>query len=238
MKSLCALLLAFASFSLSAQSFEVATVRLCPDNDTRMSVFHDPTSENGRLTLQRISLEVLLEVAYGVDGYQLEEPKSARETCYDVSAVTEGDKPVSRDQYRSMMQKLLEERLHLAVHRETKMLDGYALIAAKGGPKLPPPTQSATGPSIFPNAILAHRNSVEMLAHLLILPLGRPVVDKTGISGDFDISLKYAQLTDTDSDQPSIFVAIKEQLGLQLDPQKVPVEMIVVDKIDKVPTEN
>jgi uncharacterized protein (TIGR03435 family) len=77
-----------------------------------------------------------------------------------------------------------------------------------------------------------------LLSHLLIVPLGQPVVNKTGIPGNFDISLKYAQPTDTDSDQPSIFVAIKEQLGLQLEPQKVPVEMIVIDKVDKVPVEN
>jgi len=76
------------------------------------------------------------------------------------------------------------------------------------------------------------------LAAMLVGPTGRPVVDKTGIEGNFEFRLDYAPDGTADSPLPSIFTALQEQLGLKLEAQKVPVEMLVIDHVERVPTEN
>jgi len=73
-----------------------------------------------------------------------------------------------------------------------------------------------------------------MLAH----PVDRPVTDKTGIVGTYDISLDYASEGALDTVLPSIFTAMPEQLGLKLEPHKVPFEMLVIDHVERIPTEN
>ena len=77
-----------------------------------------------------------------------------------------------------------------------------------------------------------------ILAGMLARPVGRPVVDKTGITGKYDITLNFAPEGSTDSTLPSIFTALQEQLGLKLEPQKVPVEILVIDHLEKMPSEN
>jgi uncharacterized protein (TIGR03435 family) len=79
---------------------------------------------------------------------------------------------------------------------------------------------------------------MESLAWGLSRPLRQPVVDRTAVAGTFDIDLTYARDGDTDSPLPSIFTALQEQLGLRLEPRKVPVEILVIDHIEKVPTDN
>ena len=76
------------------------------------------------------------------------------------------------------------------------------------------------------------------LAGMLVSPLDQPVVDETDLKGSYDIMLNFAPMNSTDSDLPSIFTAIEEQLGLRLEKRMVPVEMIVVDRVDREPTEN
>ena len=76
------------------------------------------------------------------------------------------------------------------------------------------------------------------LAGLLESPAGGPVIDKTGITGDYDIKLSYATARFTDSNLPDIFTAVQEQLGLKLVPQKVPVDFLVIDHVNKIPTKN
>jgi len=73
---------------------------------------------------------------------------------------------------------------------------------------------------------------------MLKIPAGRPVIDKTGIVGKYDFTLKYATANHPDSNLPDLFTAVQEQFGLKLVPQKVPVETLVIDHVDKIPTEN
>ena len=80
--------------------------------------------------------------------------------------------------------------------------------------------------------------SMSALAAMLALFAKQPVVDKTGIGGSYEINLKFAPNETTDSSYPSVFTAVQEQLGLKLESQKVPVEMLVIDHLDKMPTEN
>ncbi len=69
-------------------------------------------------------------------------------------------------------------------------------------------------------------------------PAGRPVVDRTGIPGNYDFSLSYARDGDTDSSLPSFFTALQEQFGLKLEPAKAPLEIVVIDHVERVPTDN
>ena len=88
------------------------------------------------------------------------------------------------------------------------------------------------------DGLRAQNIPMRSLAAMLSHPIGGPVVDKTEIAGNYDFKLSYAPEGATDSTLPSIFTAVQDQLGLKLEPQKVPVEMLVIDHVEKVPTEN
>jgi bla regulator protein BlaR1 len=159
-----------------------------------------------------------------------------------------------------MMQSLLEERFHLKLHIENKDVPTYDLVVAKGGPKLPQTDTSfcrrmdpknrgqRTGPPNAPNCTMQMTDlSMGNLALLLPPVLGptmnRPIVDKTGIKGRFDVQMVWALDPDRfaglqqQPDLPSLPVALKEQLGLELVPAKGPEQTIVIDHIEQ-PTPN
>jgi uncharacterized protein (TIGR03435 family) len=152
-----------------------------------------------------------------------------------------------------MLQTLLAERFKLLVHLETKIVPGYALVLAKSGPKLtkakdPETTQIGGGGSAGRTRFAGA--SMKQLAAALSFSLGQPIEDKTGVEGAFDFDLEYAQdergvpSMGERADQkaadplPSFFTALQEQLGLKLEARKIPVELVVVDHAEKVPTEN
>ena len=93
---------------------------------------------------------------------------------------------------------------------------------------------------LLPTEMDAWDISIDTFAHILASPANKPVVDKTGLTGSYDITLKYAPPNDpnANSDLPDIFTAIQEQLGLKLLPAKVPVDYLVIDHVDRTPTEN
>ncbi len=155
---------------------------------------------------------------------------------YDIAAKYPVGTPL--DQVRVMLQNLLADRFKLKMHRESKELPIYALVAAKNGPKLTesaPGTQGSIGMS---NGHLSGkgRASLVALADRLsgpVFQLGRPVMDRTGISELYDFSLDWAPDT-----EPSLFTALQEQLGLRLEAQKGAVEVIVVDSMERKPSPN
>ena len=88
------------------------------------------------------------------------------------------------------------------------------------------------------NEIRFWNDSIKSFVDILESPVERPIIDRTGLGGTYDIALKFATADDPDSNLPDIFTAVQEQLGLKLVPQKVPVEILVIDHVDKIPTEN
>jgi uncharacterized protein (TIGR03435 family) len=159
-----------------------------------------------------------------------------------------------------MLQSLLEDRFQLVVHKETKEMPIYELTTAKGNAKikLSPDQTPATGPEpgspppqrggpIPRGAMLMGRGNFEVTAismedfakALGALYAGRTVVDRTGIQGLYDLALHWMPdaLNTADSSGPSIFTAIQEQLGLKLESAKGPVEVLVIDRVQK-PSEN
>jgi uncharacterized protein (TIGR03435 family) len=146
-----------------------------------------------------------------------------------------------------MLRALLEDRFKVAVHRESKEMPGYALVVAKRGFKLKPvepgggSDTNSTGGRV--RTLTVKRTSMASLADLLARNLDQMVVDRTGLEGVYDFQLRWTNddqnSSSTDADAaPSLFTAIQETLGLRLQPQKVPTEIIVVDHVERVPTEN
>lgn len=139
-----------------------------------------------------------------------------------------------------MEQSLLADRFKLQVHFETREMPVYALVAAKGGPRLTP---AKDGESARLSS-LGHEQGMKMTATAITLdqfvhsPLltgwagGLPVLDQTGLQGLYDFTLTWAPEQLAVSDMPSLFSAIQEQLGLRLMPSKAQVEVIVVDHIE------
>jgi uncharacterized protein (TIGR03435 family) len=156
-----------------------------------------------------------------------------------VEAKVKGERPLSQEEIRPLLRNLLTERFHFAAHRMRKTVSGFELVIAKEGPKLKPAKEGTeTHAQILPNGLDAQSASSKQLASFLMRPAGQTVVDKTGLSGSYDIKLRYAPTNDPNSALPSLFTAVQEQLGLRLQPAKVPADYLVVDHAERVPTEN
>jgi uncharacterized protein (TIGR03435 family) len=145
----------------------------------------------------------------------------------------------------AMIARLLADRFKLVVHKETKEAPVYALVIAKGGPKLTPSTgdipgawRQRTPPT--PNVrVLRARTSMTYIALSLVIEARRPVIDRTGLPGDFDVELTFRPLDSAggDSTAPDLFTAVQEQLGLKLESARAPVEVLVIDRAER-PSEN
>ena len=248
---MCATLAVAALFVLSAATmpqlyaqaptppaeFEVASVRLIPPGKGGMISVSPPGSPT--FTATNISLQLLIAVAYGMDSDNiLNGPSWLGSQQYDVTAKAEGNPRLTYEQLRAPLQKLLQERFQLAVHPQTKEGSGYALVAAKNGPKLEETKGDSTHAYIIKGGLRLQNVSLDSLAGSLTRPTGRPVVNETGIKGNFDITLDYAPEGATNSEMPSLFTALQEQLGLQLVTRRVPIEMLVIDRVERVPSEN
>ena len=217
--------------------FEVASMRLSPpggDGMTAFSLYDGP-----RITLRNVTLGLLIQLAFGVESYQMGElPKWADSSTYDISATTDGTVALTYEQLKPLLQQLLVERLHLKAHRATKDAKGYGLVVAKGGSKLVVSKGPGRMAQILPGGLQAAKIDMKTFAAMLAGVIKRPVVNKTGVEGDYDIELAYAPEGSEDSALPSLFTALQETMGLRLETQTVPVEMLVLDAVDKVPVEN
>jgi uncharacterized protein (TIGR03435 family) len=160
------------------------------------------------------------------------------------------------EERRTVLRELLAERFQLKLHREPREMPAYALIVAKGGSKLQPPVGETNLPADVPKSRINYYGRGRIQGHFATLAnlsrtlagepeiAGRPVVDKTGLTGQYDFTLHWsvdpgpgAAPTDPGEQWPSLFTALEEQLGLKLTPEKEQIEVIVVDSAEK-PSEN
>ena len=233
-------LMVFASYGAYGQSagepeFEVASVKRNTSGDHRSSTH----TSKGEVIMRNVPLKQCIERAYDIKDYALSGPDWLTSERYDIVAKPPSNTQV--EQLQLMLRRLLAERFQLKVHRESKVVSAYALVAGKNGPKLQ--QVEASGGSHMNSSrgqMTAQKVSMSQLADFLARQLDRPVVDRTEIKGVFDLKLEWteeSQSTDGASG-PSIFTAVQEQLGLRLQAQKLPVEILVVDNVEKVPTEN
>jgi len=184
-------------------------------------------------------LDFLIATAYGVDSDKISGPDWLDSQQYDISAKVEGDASLTLLQMRPALQRLLEQRFHLRSHRELRVIPGFTLVVADKGAKVPPTTAKEPMIQITSRLLMGKDIDMATFAASISRAAGRPTIDRTGVSGKFDFALRFAPPdAAANSPDPDIFTAVQEQLGLKLVPNKVPVEYLVIDHADRVPTEN
>lgn len=219
----------------SSASFEVASVRPV---DSSRQVGHGSMAVSGpHVTFSGYTLRALILYAYDMRNYQISGGPSwiASET-YTIAAKAEGNIAPETAEIRQMLQSLLAERFQVKLHRETKEVRLYLLEPAKTGPKLTLSIARRTTMQMGPGHLMMAKATTSQMASLLSSVLSRPVLDQTGMNGEFDFTLDSADINmarmqppDEELSGPSIFTAIQEQLGLRLEPSKGPIEVLVVD---------
>jgi len=224
---------------ITKQSFEVASIRPL-DPHARLNFGKEPSFPSNRLSYGVVNVKSLIELAFGVVTNEISGgPDWIDSQLYSIDAKVEGDALLTQVQMQPLLQSLLEERFQLKVHREQRVVPGYALVLAKGGSKLQPTKggRAYTGVSAF--ELIERNNTVGYFANTLWdWTIKKPVVDRTGLEGMYDFDLKFipqdGPLRDAPrySNLPDIFTAAQEQLGLKLVPQKIPVDYIVIDHVE------
>jgi uncharacterized protein (TIGR03435 family) len=214
-------------------SFDVASIRPNQSGHDGMII---NLPDTGRLSVTNATLKDLIRNAWGIQNYQIAGgPGWLNTDRYDIQAKTAG--PITEVQEEPLMQNLLADRFHLKVHRDTSELPVYALLLGKSGPKF----KENTGPngSIHTSRgarriqISVTRVTMGQLGGMLGRQLGRVVQNKTGLNGYYDFALEWDPEPTGDSSAPSIFAALQEQLGLKLESAKRPVEILIIDHVEK-----
>jgi uncharacterized protein (TIGR03435 family) len=231
-------------------AFEIASIR---PNSSGVRTGCCRVQPGGRLVATGATLKNLMQWAYGVQDYQISGgPTWLDSTGYDILAEPEhATNPTmdNRDYFGRMVQSLLADRFRLTLRRETKELPIYALVVAKNGAKLRAleKPQNATDTRLHgeKGQLIAEKVTMGLLAReVLSNALGRPVIDKTGLTAYYDFKLEWApdegvpapngtREIGGDRIGPTLFTAIQEQLGLKLESTKGPVEVLVIDHAEK-----
>ena len=280
----------------STLTFEVATVKpwaAGPDGRLYSSASGGPgTKDPGQISYTGMTLRNLLAIAYTVKDYQITAPAWMATERYDILAKIPAG--TTKEQFNVMLQNLLKERFHMTLHRESKEMQGYELLVAKGGLKMKevaadPNAPVNDGPAFAPGerpvmdkngfpilprpglvsmvslkgmSLDAHFTAKEQSLPRIVEMVGNemkgPIVDKTGLTGKYDFNLEFAPdirnfpglppppppepggapAPDPPTTGPPFQAALQEQLGLRLEQKKVSVEMLVMDRVDKTPTDN
>jgi uncharacterized protein (TIGR03435 family) len=221
----------------------------------------------GVFRAKNLSLPAYISFAYRLNTFQntsmrMQVPEWARTTRYDIEARVDGEP--TKDEMRTMMRALLADRFKLKVHRETHqmgVMDLEMVKPGKTGPTLlvhaaDDPECKQNVPQFFspcgsmgitPAAVakMAGRNvAIGDFANFSLIPAGRPVVDKTGLTGRWDITLDFVQdspgrTADAPPEEsgPTFFEALKQQMGLKMVPSQGMVETVVLDGVER-PTGN
>ncbi|MGA1984135.1 MAG: TIGR03435 family protein [Acidobacteriaceae bacterium] len=254
--------------------FDVVSARLDTSGVDHASM-QSPQNGDG-ITIENLTLEWVIDYAYDFQRTELVSglPEWAKTEKYDITAKVDGADvaafgKLNQDQRRVMLQAVLEDQFKLKVHRAPMEIPVFALVVGKNGPKMKQakPGDTYAGGLKFPNGAAAGGDillpngpghfvgqgvSMQALALMLTrIQLGRQVVDRTGLTGKYDFTLRFAP-TDAmrpvingtmqgvpadQSDDPEIFTALQEQLGLRLVPAKAPVEGLVIDHVER-PSQN
>jgi uncharacterized protein (TIGR03435 family) len=244
-----ALIIGFASAGfgqpVSEPSFEVASVRLnsAPVGDRPGRVI--PEISGTSLILRNEPLLFLIEWAFDLPNIQIEGPSWLMEPRLDISA--KASSISNETQMRLMLRKLLADRIGLKTHTESRNLPVYALTLAKGGPKFQESTTDGQFSMERSNSFVlsAHHARMRDLAQGISSEGGRVVVDETGLAGRYEIRMDlspYIQRASEGGGQLDVnslmFTGLQEILGLKLEPKKANIDVLVIDHVEKTPTEN
>ncbi|HXB72544.1 MAG TPA: TIGR03435 family protein [Candidatus Acidoferrales bacterium] len=240
----------------AAESFDVASIKANKGDRRGPSEFSVGVD---RLTARNTFLGILIMRAYNVDETQMPTNVPLLLERYDIEAKAEH--PARRAEMMRMLQTLLAERFKLRLRQEKKEVSGYALVVAKGVPKLRQheaesaadcsTRRGSDGRLIYENCSMSDLASYRLYPGMMGLSgmLGnRFIVDETGLKGNYDFELMFswevggnpAEGTSprvVNPDAPSVFTALEKQLGLKLEARRIPVEVFAIDHVEK-PSEN
>ena len=260
--------LIWRGFAQQPLTFEVASIKPANPDQQGGSIRFMP---GGGLKISNIPLRGMITLAFDVRDFQVSGgPGWVATERFDVTARAEGaaaaspddfakltddQRKTARDQVTERLRALLADRFQLVVHKETKEQPIYALVVSKDGPKLKEAKEvgARQGMSTGRGRMEGIAAPIGMLGTILSNIMGRPVVDKTGLTGKYDFVLEWTPDEGPDARAqgfgdgvtspapaaggPTIFTALQEQLGLKLESQKGPVPNIVIDRAEK-PSEN
>ena len=234
-----------------APVFDVAAIHPhIPEPHEHNSIWSSPSE--GRFRAENVSVVMLIHWAYEMPETRiLDAPGWAHSTYFNIDATADPavdqqlrnlTSDAGRKQKEMMVRALLADRFHLIVRPETRELPIYELVVARGGAKLGDLKSSGTTVNHGRGHIeVEGANSVAFLAEELSQETGRVVVDKTGITGRYNLKLHWTPDDATEpqllngapvDSGPSLFTALEEQLGLKLQPAKGPVQVLVIDKVE------
>ena len=272
---LVALALAQNASPAPSPRFEVASVRINTSDDRpRLRVTVVP--ETGRLTLTSLTVAEVIQIAYGIQSFELV-GNGSPVLKQRIDVVAKATPPTTAAEMQQMLQPLLEERFRLVAHREMREMDALLLVRInerKLGPKMMStaieckgvgtvnsfalnsrPAQSGTPqercgmmPTDRPGRIVANGIDMRRLAAILAPSQGRPVIDRTGLDGQYDVDVTYtpepfsaaalarrgaaAPANGVDPNGPTLATALEDQLGLKLEARRASVPVVVIDRIE------
>ena len=201
---------------------------------------------DGGIVARNTTIQVMIANAFELRSFQiLGAPDWVKSEHYDVEARTDGGVSVKPDKrrmilHRAMVQSLLAERFQFKAHEEERETAVYELVVRKGGPKMKEAAGDERPASHWGRGQYKAKHELMIaLAANLSTWAGRPVIDKTGLSGPYYVELSWELdgAEPTAPQGPSLSTAVQEQLGLKLEPVKRPMKILVVDRIER-PSEN
>jgi uncharacterized protein (TIGR03435 family) len=251
---LMATLVSYGQRGTEPPKYEVASIKPDTDNDFRYAF---RIERDGTLHAAGITLKRLMMTAYSAQGFRFfGGPGWVAARRWDVQA--KPSRAATDDQIRPMLRALLGDRFQLHVHSETRNMPVYELVVDRNGSKVPTVKDANAKPivRVAAGSIELTNNTSATFASQLSYALAQPVIDKTGLSGNFDFAIRWTPepgedggpttaglppetpaTTPSTQDGPSIFTAILEQLGLRLKSARGPVEVVVIDDV-QMPTAN
>lgn len=226
----------------ASPEFEVATVKPTGPGPKTYTGFH---IRGRHISCDDQNVFAIMMFAYGVASKQIVgDPDWVGTEAYDIDGVPDVPGQPNLEQMMGMFQKVLAERFHLTIHHEKRELSAYALTVTRDDPKLARslgdpngvPDETGEGDQLGMTMRYTNVSMQDFAGNMQAMGDGRPVVDQTGLTGRFDFRLKWNREQTPSSDPnaaPGLFTAMQEQLGLKLEPVKAPVDVIVIDHIER-----
>jgi uncharacterized protein (TIGR03435 family) len=234
-------LLEIAAPALRAQSpeFEVASIKASRADSGSSFSF-----QNGKVAVTNASLLALVQRAYDLGTSRVVGPSWLDSDRYDVLAKSQPG--VSDSDMRPMLQNFLKDRFRLSVHWDKKEMPVYEMVVAKDGLKIKPfdpaHLQQEFKPGRGGMSMIMGVGTMTKLAKSISGSAGRPVIDKTGLEGQYVYQVTFdslsAQSESASDPAPDFFAAVEQQLGLKLESKRAPVEVLVIDHAERMPIEN
>lgn len=242
--------IAFAQAAPPRPAFEAASIKVFDEPQQSGSI--NPNAAG--LTMHNVSLQFMIQWAWNLKPYEVSIPASLKQSVdsphYDVVARAAG--PVSNAELRLMAQSMLADRFHLEVHTEKHEIPVFALLVAKDGPKQLRAPASPDEPqhvdldsknSEGGQHWLFHNSPAGAVGGIISNGLDRPIVDMTDLPGKFDYTFVLSPWNRADGPLgdhiiADVFPELQRQLGLHIEARTAPVDVLVIDQADKLPTAN